>query len=55
MSAGPLDAPERHRTLSATIEWSYALLNDGERELIEGLAVFAGAFDLADAEAVLSD
>ena len=53
LSAGPLDAPERHRTLSATIEWSYTLLNDGERELFEGLAVFAGTFDLADAEAVL--
>ena len=53
LSAGPLDAPERHRTLSATIEWSYTLLNDSERELFEGLAVFAGTFDLADAEAVL--
>ena len=53
MSGGPLDAPERHRTLSATIEWSYTLLNDSERELFEGLAVFAGTFDLADAEAVL--
>ena len=29
------------------------MLNDGERELLEGLAVFAGTFDLADAEAVL--
>ena len=53
LSAGPLDAPKRHRTLAATIEWSYALLNDGERELFEGLAVFAGPFDLADVEAVL--
>ena len=53
LSAGPLDAPERHRTLAATIEWSYALLNDSERELLEGLAVFCGSFDLADAEAVL--
>ena len=32
LSAGPLDAPERHRTLSATIEWSYRLLSDSERE-----------------------
>ena len=53
LGAGPLDAPERHRTLAATIDWSHALLNDGERDLFEGLAVFAGSFDLADVEAVL--
>jgi predicted ATPase/DNA-binding SARP family transcriptional activator len=53
LSADPLDAPARHRTLAATIEWSYALLNEGERELLEGLSVFAGAFDFADAESVL--
>ena len=54
LSSGPHDAPERHRTLVATIEWSHALLSDAERDLFEGLAVFAGAFDLADVEAVLS-
>ena len=53
LGSGPQDAPERHRTLAATIDWSHALLTDDERELFEGLAVFAGAFELADVEAVL--
>ena len=52
LGAGPQDAPERHRTLAATIDWSHALLNDDERDLFEGLAVFAGALDLADVEGV---
>ena len=52
LGAGPHDAPERHRTLAATIDWSHALLNDDERDLFEGLAVFAAAFELADVEAV---
>ena len=51
--AGPVDAPERHRTLDATIEWSLDLLDHAERDLFEGLAVFAGPFDVDDVEAVL--
>jgi predicted ATPase len=46
------DAPARQRTLRATIDWSHDLLNDEEKDLFGGLAVFAGAFDLAAAEAV---
>ena len=53
LGSGPVDAPERHRTLAATIEWSLDLLNDSERDLFEGLAVFAGPFDVDDVEAVL--
>ncbi len=53
LGASPVDAPERHRTLDATIEWSLDLLNHAERDLFEGLAVFAGPFDVDDVEAVL--
>ena len=45
---------ERHRTLHNLVEWSYDLLSAGERETFEQLAVFAGGFDLAAAEAVCS-
>jgi predicted ATPase/class 3 adenylate cyclase/Flp pilus assembly protein TadD len=50
---GPIDLPDRQRTLRATIEWSYGLLSDRQRELHEGLAVFAGGCTLADARAVV--
>ncbi len=52
LTAGPRDAPERQRTLRATIEWSYKLLGEGERDLFAHLAVFTGSFDLDAAEAV---
>ena len=49
---GPIDLPERQRTLRATIEWSYGLLTDRQRELHEALAVFAGGCTLADARVI---
>jgi len=33
---------ERHRTLQATMDWSYGLLSDPERELLQTASVFAG-------------
>jgi predicted ATPase/DNA-binding winged helix-turn-helix (wHTH) protein len=45
---------ERHRTLTATIDWSYALLSDSEQTLMRRLATFAGGFSLASACAVAS-
>ena len=38
------DLPERQRTLTATIEWSYDLLDEAERRLLARLAVFAGGW-----------
>ena len=37
---GPRDLPDRQRTLRATIDWSYNLLNETEKSLFARLAVF---------------
>jgi predicted ATPase len=42
----------RHRTLRATLDWSYDLLADPERLLLQRLAVFSGSFSLAAASLV---
>ena len=42
----------RHRSLAATVEWSYGLLDDDEHALFDQLAVFSGSFTLDAAEAV---
>jgi predicted ATPase len=52
LTAGTRDSPERQRTLRATIDWSYRLLDDQEQMLFARLAVFAGSFDLDAAAAV---
>ena len=49
---GSRTALDRQQTLRATLDWSYELLDDAERELFAALSVFAGDFDIAAAEAV---
>ncbi|MGH3132656.1 MAG: ATP-binding protein, partial [Gaiellaceae bacterium] len=44
--AGTRDAPARQRTLKATIDWSYELLDERQRTLFARLAVFAGGCSL---------
>jgi predicted ATPase len=43
---------ERHQTLRHAVQWSYDLLDDAERTLLNRCSVFAGGFDLAGAKAV---
>jgi predicted ATPase/DNA-binding CsgD family transcriptional regulator len=45
-------APDRHRSLAATADWSYQLLGEQERAVFRKLAVFPGPFTLAAAEEV---
>ena len=46
------DVPARQRTLRATIEWSYELLDSKEQRLFRKLAAFTGSFSLGAAENV---
>ncbi len=48
-------APTRQQTLLATLQWSHDLLTLPEQVLLRRLAVFAGGFELAAAEAVCAD
>jgi predicted ATPase len=43
---------ERHQTLRHTVAWSYDLLDDAEKTVLERCSVFAGGFDLQSACAV---
>jgi predicted ATPase len=45
----------RHRTLRATVEWSYQLLTDDEQRLFRHLALFADGADLDTAEQLAAD
>lgn len=52
LDKGPADAPERHRTLRAAIQWSHDMLDESERVLFRRLGVFSGGFQLDAASAV---
>jgi predicted ATPase len=43
---------ERHQTLRHAVAWSYDLLDDPERDLLDRCSVFAGGFDIESACAV---
>jgi len=49
---GAADAPARHQTLVAAVDWSYALLSESERLLFDRLSVFRGGASLEAIEAV---
>jgi predicted ATPase/DNA-binding winged helix-turn-helix (wHTH) protein len=42
----------RHRTLRATLDWSYEILSAGEQEALRALSVFSGPFTLDGVRAV---
>lgn len=46
LAAGPRTALPRHQTLRATIQWSYDLLAEPERRLLQSMSVFAGGWCL---------
>ncbi|WP_231989121.1 NB-ARC domain-containing protein [Mycobacterium sp. 852002-51613_SCH5001154] len=43
---------ERHQTLRQAVAWSYDLLDDAEKSLLQVCSVFAGGFDLQSACAI---
>jgi predicted ATPase/DNA-binding SARP family transcriptional activator len=53
LSAGRRDAPARHRTLRATMDWSWELLEEAERLAFRRLGVFVGGFTVDAVDAVL--
>ncbi len=48
-------ADPRHQTLRTTIDWSYDLLSEDERALLDRLSVFVGGFSLAAVAAICLD
>jgi non-specific serine/threonine protein kinase len=52
LTRGSRTAQPRQQTLRATMDWSYALLSEPERDLLCRLSVFAGGWTLEAAEAV---
>jgi predicted ATPase/class 3 adenylate cyclase len=52
LAAGSRDLPERQQTLRGAIAWSYDILDDSCRLLLDRLSVFEGPFELEAAEAI---
>jgi non-specific serine/threonine protein kinase len=52
LTGGSRTALPRQQTLRAAVDWSYELLSDQERKLLNRVSVFAGGFGLDAAETV---
>lgn len=52
LSHGQRDLPDRQKTLRATIDWSYNLLDEDGKKLFRQLAVFSDGWTLDSAQAV---
>ena len=52
LGSGPRDAPDRQRTLRATIDWSHRLLSAAEAQAFARFAVFAGGATVEAAQEV---
>jgi predicted ATPase len=52
LASGRRTALPRHRTLRATLDWSYELLSEPERVVLCRLAIFPGGFELEAARAI---
>ena len=55
LTGGARDLPERQQTMRAAIAWSFDLLEEEERKLMNRLAVFAGGFTLEGAGAIATE
>ena len=55
LGTGPVDLPERQRTLRATVEWSFGLLDEAEHRLLATLSVFADGWTIGAAADVAAD
>ncbi|SDN05705.1 Predicted ATPase [Geodermatophilus siccatus] len=55
LGGGRPSGDARHRTLRATVEWSYQLLSEDERRLFRQLSVFVDGVDLGTAERLAAD
>ncbi len=53
LTGGVRGAPARQRTLEASLDWSYDLLDEAQRLALARLSVFAGSFELDAAEEVV--
>ncbi|MFN2463226.1 MAG: tetratricopeptide repeat protein [Candidatus Dormibacteria bacterium] len=47
LSAGPRTLEARQRTVGELVEWSYRLLEEGQKTALRRLSVFRGGFDMA--------
>ena len=52
LAGGDRTAPPRQRSLAATVEWSYRLLDDREQRVFRAVSAFPAGFTLEAAEAV---
>lgn len=52
LAGGPRDLHPRLRTMEASIDWSYELLEPAQQQLFQRLAVFTGGFAIEMAEAM---
>jgi predicted ATPase/transcriptional regulator with XRE-family HTH domain len=52
LTGGARDLPPRQRALRSAIDWSYDLLNEGERQLFRRISIFVGGCSQQAAEAV---
>ncbi|MBK7474204.1 MAG: tetratricopeptide repeat protein [Betaproteobacteria bacterium] len=55
LTGGSRTALPRHQTLRSLIDWSYDLLPEPEKLLLQRLSIFAGGWTLEAAEAVCAD
>jgi DNA-binding CsgD family transcriptional regulator len=55
LAGGDRLAPSRQRSLAATVEWSYQLLDEHQRRVFRAVSVFPAGFTLAAAETLAGD